>query len=92
MKSEMASFSQVSVKHRAAEFEKSLFIRERRRSLSVSLGRERSARWILGNGIRNLSELHKHVGSLPLSAHPAFDQRHRSANYNVQQKKKKTLK
>ncbi len=50
----MVSFSQVSVKHRAAEFEKSLFVWESRRSSSVLLGRERRfARWMLGNGVLN---------------------------------------
>ncbi len=50
----IVSFSQVSVKHRAAEFEKSLLVWESRRSLSVLLGRERRfARWMLGNGVLN---------------------------------------
>ncbi len=67
----LASFSQVSVKHRAAEFEKSLFIWESRRSLSVLLGSERRFNWwMLGNGVLN---------------HVAFDQRYGSAKYNVQQ-------
>ncbi len=40
------------MKHRAAEFEKSLFLQESRRCSSVLLGREQSfARWMLGNGI-----------------------------------------
>ncbi len=48
----MVPFSHVYVKHRAAEFEKFLFNRESRRSLSVLLGREwRFARWMLGNGV-----------------------------------------
>ncbi len=51
----MASSSQVSVKHRAADLEKSLFVQESRRSLSVLSGREqRFARWMLGNGVLNL--------------------------------------
>ncbi len=45
----LASFSQVSIKHRAAEFEKSLFVRESRRRSSVLLGRGwRFARMIFG--------------------------------------------
>ncbi len=48
-----------SVKHKAAEFEKSLknpsSSRESRRTLSVLLGREwRFARWMLGNAVLNL--------------------------------------
>ncbi len=50
----MVSFSQVSVKHREAEFENSLFVRESRRSSSILLGRERRfARWMLGNAVLN---------------------------------------
>ncbi len=83
----MVSFSQVSVKHRAAEFEK-LFVRESRRSSSVLLGREpRFARWMLGNGVLNpLAKLHERPGTLPPSARPVVSKQHRSsANYNVQQ-------
>ncbi len=50
----IASFSQDSVKHRAAEYEKSLFVRESRRRSSVLLGRERRfARQMLGNSVLN---------------------------------------
>jgi len=48
------SFSQVSVKHRAAELEISLLIQESRRSSPVLLGREwRFTRWVLGYGVLN---------------------------------------
>ncbi len=55
----MASFSFLSETHKAAEFEKELeksfFIQESRRTLSVLLGREwRFARWMLGNAVLNL--------------------------------------
>ncbi len=75
----MASFSQVSVKHRAAKFEKSLFIRESRRRSSVLLGREwRFARWMLGSGVLN-------PRCLRFTSAPARFPRLRrsSTNYNV---------
>ncbi len=51
----MVSLSQVSVKHNAAEFEKSLFVLVRRSSSSVLLGRDRwFARWMLGSAVRKL--------------------------------------
>ncbi len=77
----MAPFSQVSVKHRAAEFEKSLFNQESRRSLSILLGREqRFARWMLGNGVLNPRR------QSFSSACPESSEQHRcSADYNVQQ-------
>ncbi len=46
----MASLSQVSVKHSAAEFEKSLLMRVRRSTSSVLLRRER--RLILGTAVQ----------------------------------------
>ncbi len=50
----IAPFSQVSIKHRATEFEKSLFNRESRMSSSILLCRERRfAKWMLGNGVLN---------------------------------------
>ncbi len=72
------------MKHRAAEFEKSLFNQESRRRLTVLLGRERRlARWMLGNV---LSELHERAGSLPPSVHPkSSKKRCSSADYYVQQ-------
>ncbi len=48
MLSGIAPFSQVSVKHKAAEFEKSLFNWESRRSSSILLGIDwRFSRWML---------------------------------------------
>lgn len=67
MLSGMASLGQVSVKHNAADFDRSLFVQVRRSSSSIFLERDRRpTRWILEAAF---AELNRHTTRLRLTTY-----------------------